>query len=435
MRTITVLFLLYARLLCSFQAFSANDFLNTGQNITGTTSVLVSAGQRFALGFFSPPGSPTESYLGIWYYQSQDSESRTLVWVANRDKPVVGSNMAVFQIAADGNLVVKVKDASGESNWSSNLEGSSSTNRTVKLMDSGNLVLLQYDHKGMSYIWQSFQSPTDTFLPGMKMDTNLELTSWRDDNDPQSGNFTFKMSQTGDKPYVILQNNKLYWESRKNGESNSGSAFDAVAYLLSNFSLTSSPSKIIGNKTVRPYENTRLLMNSTGELQFLTRDSFQGDWSILWKAPTSFCDSYNACGNFSSCNDKNSAHCKCLPGFSQVSERGCARKSASAAASCGEDRTRFLTLVTVKMGDPDTQYMAVNESDCKNKCLKMCPQCQAYSYAEPVDTTRRDSSFTTCWIWTQDLSTVQELDNYGRNLSVRVDISDIGTLNFMVVYY
>ncbi|XP_016169758.2 uncharacterized protein LOC107612581 [Arachis ipaensis] len=401
----------------------ARDFLNPGQNITGTTSVLVSAGQRFVLGFFSPAGNPTETYLGIWYYQSQtfSSELPTVVWVANRDKPILNSHVGVFQIAGDGNLVVKDKDGSSSKSyyWSSELEGSSSRNRTVKLMDSGNLVLFQNDEN----IWQSFQHPTDTFLPGMKMDTTMELTCWSGDSDPRPGNFTFKiMSQTaGDNPrYIILKNNKLYWESSgQNEDLNPDSEFDAVAYFLSNFSSSTKQ----GNLSPTNYENKRLLMNSTGELQFRTREGFQGDWSFFWKAPQSFCDSYNACGNFSTCKDNNGERCKCLPGFNQVSGSNyCARKSA-ASSWCGEG-IRFLNLVMVKVRNPDIYYTEANESDCKNKCLQMCPKCQAYSYSVPQDTTRRDLSFSTCRIWTHDLITLQE-GYFGRNLSVRVDISDI----------
>ncbi|MED6204995.1 hypothetical protein PIB30_013991 [Stylosanthes scabra] len=225
MRTVTFLFLLYLQLPCSFKSCLARDFLNAGQNITGTTSVLVSAGQRFVLGFFSPAGNPTQTYLGIWYNQSQSFSSEqppTVVWVANRDKPILNSHVGVFQIADDGNIVVKVKDGSSSKTyyyWSSELEGSSSRNRTVKLMDSGNLVLFHNNQN----IWQSFQHPTDTFLPGMKMDTNMELTSWRGDSDPGTGNFTFKIkSETAEDnpPYIILNNNELYWERPESSEQN-----------------------------------------------------------------------------------------------------------------------------------------------------------------------------------------------------------------------
>lgn len=433
---VIVLYLLCMWLLCFTQPCLAKDFLNTGEKIIGNTSILVSARQKFALGFFTPSSDATESYLGIWYYQSEESESahKTVVWVGNRDNPVVDS-IGVFQIRDDGNLVVL--DASGKSYWSTGLEGSSSTNKTVKLMNSGNLVLLDGHFGMMSYMWQSFQHPTDTFLPGMKMDANLTLTSWKDASQPGSGNFTFKMAQKGENHYIILKNNEnqLYWESGRKGELNSEAMSDIIVYLLTNFTLSTNPAatnshyKNIGNpkpRAVNSYGYTRLQMNSTGELQFLTGDSFQGDWYLHWKAPASFCERYNACGMFSSCNNNNKEPCKCLPGFNDTSEDGvlgCARKSAS----CGEDTT-FLTLVMVKMGNPDKQNNSANEEECKSLCLNMCPQCQAYSYASP-NITRRDASFCTCWIWTQNLTTIQEEYSYDyeRNLSVRVDMSDIGT--------
>jgi hypothetical protein len=40
-------------------------------------------------------------------------------------------------------------------------------------MDSENLVLR--DEQSTTTLWESFQNPTDTFLPGMKMDEELDF--------------------------------------------------------------------------------------------------------------------------------------------------------------------------------------------------------------------------------------------------------------------
>ncbi|KAJ0684592.1 putative non-specific serine/threonine protein kinase [Helianthus annuus] len=45
---------------------------------------LVSPGRVFELGFFKP-GSSENRYLGIWY---KNISVRTVVWVANRDRPL-----------------------------------------------------------------------------------------------------------------------------------------------------------------------------------------------------------------------------------------------------------------------------------------------------------------------------------------------------------
>ena len=81
--------------------------------------------------------------------------------------------------------------------WSAKKGGSTSFNRTVKLLDSGNLVLIEGQVVSEANIlWQSFDLPTDTFLPGMKMSSKMLLTSWKSQDDPAPGDFIFKTEKT-----------------------------------------------------------------------------------------------------------------------------------------------------------------------------------------------------------------------------------------------
>ncbi|XP_027348568.1 G-type lectin S-receptor-like serine/threonine-protein kinase At4g03230 isoform X4 [Abrus precatorius] len=427
------LFHLYAWFLCFSQQCLAGDTLNQGEKIKGNETTLVSAGKKFELGFFSPSGSAstiggTGRYLGIWYHMQEGSEPQTqiVVWVANRDYPVAVDSTGVFQIADDGNLVVS--DTSGKSYWSSELNdsSSSSTNKRVRLNDSGNLELVLDEQKGMK-LWESFEHPTDTFLYGMKMDKNLKLTSWRSPQDPAQGNFTFKMAQTRDNRYVISNHNQLYWESDEVQEAKGGDDMNNEVY---NF--LTAPNRSLN------YDNKRLFINSTGFVQFLLLNN-QKDF-VSWFQPNTTCMIYNYCGNFASCNDNSDRLCKCLPGFdyprfmfprkdyegqrdSTLQDWRCNRKSAS----CGKDTT-FLNFVMVKMRSPDQQVTAESESECKSMCLNMCPKCQAYSYTYLP---RRDSNIFACWIWTQNLTTLKEeyLRGDGRNISVRVAKSDIEAIS------
>ncbi|KAM0009262.1 putative protein kinase RLK-Pelle-DLSV family [Helianthus debilis subsp. tardiflorus] len=61
---------------------------------------------------------------------------------------------------------------------------------TLKLLDTGNVVLIDVELRCI--LWQSFETPTDTFLPGMKMGKSLKLTSWSTGTDPGSGSFKFQ---------------------------------------------------------------------------------------------------------------------------------------------------------------------------------------------------------------------------------------------------
>ncbi|MGV7400565.1 bulb-type lectin domain-containing protein, partial [Mycobacterium kansasii] len=68
-------------------------------------------------------------------------------------------------------------------------------------------------------LWQSFDHPTDTWLPGGKIAYNKltnvsqQLTSWKNKDDPAPSQFTFEIVSKS-KSYVILWNKTTqYWTS------------------------------------------------------------------------------------------------------------------------------------------------------------------------------------------------------------------------------
>ena len=63
--------------------------------------VLVSNGETFTLGFFSP-GKSNYRYVGIWYHKVPE---KTIMWVANRDNPI-NHTSGFLSIDPHGNLVV-----------------------------------------------------------------------------------------------------------------------------------------------------------------------------------------------------------------------------------------------------------------------------------------------------------------------------------------
>ncbi|KAG4385469.1 hypothetical protein GLYMA_12G103700v4 [Glycine max] len=370
-------------------SITINNFLQDGGGDT-----LVSKGENFELGFFTPNGSSSgKRYLGIWYYKLTPL---TVVWVANRDKPLLDS-CGAFGIAEDGNL--KVLDKSGKFYWGTNLEGSHSQHRIVMLMDNGNLVVSdevedQGNHQ-VKILWQSFANPTDTFLPGMKMDDNLALTSWRSYEDPAPGNFSFEHDQ-GENQYIIWKRSIRYWKS-------------SVSAL---------------------YTDTRLVMTHWGQLKYMKMDS-EKMWLLVWGEPRDRCSVFNACGNFGSCNSKYDSMCKCLPGFKPNSieswnagdfSGGCSRKTNVCSGDAKGDT--FLSLKMMKVGNPDAQFNAKDEEECMSECLNNC-QCYAYSYEDTEKGRLGDSGDVVCWIWSEDLNNLEEEYEDGCDLHVRVAVSDI----------
>ncbi|XP_050102764.1 G-type lectin S-receptor-like serine/threonine-protein kinase At4g03230 [Malus sylvestris] len=450
-RMLFYIFVSYAAVfLCSSHPFCcARDTITYGAPITDgvESGTLVSSGGRFELGFFSPSLNGTQRYVGIWYHQLSP---RTVVWVANRETPVLNSTSTGFLALRDGNL--QVLDTTGKSYWSTTAETSESLTQTVTLMDSGNLVLSSGDDKlAVNILWQSFQRPTDTFIPGMVLDKSLELTSWRGEDDPAKGKFIFKQDQVGENQYVISKSESiLYW---KGGEPATDAfySFDqmlpAVTYLLSNFSkkyvvrnspkIFSSPSQnsTYKNITIPPrseYDYTRLVISVAGEIQFWTWINSTKQWNLYWYAPRDECSVFNACGNFGSCNSNNRPLlCKCLPGFkpqylqqwnSGDFSGGCTREYAL----CGDDKNdTFLSLKKMKVGNPDLGINVDNETECRNMCLTSC-QCNAYSYANFSQ--RRDAPPSLCRIWDSVNNLEEEYTDRGQDLSVRVVLSDLGIL-------
>jgi hypothetical protein len=64
------------------------------------------------------------------------------------------------------------------------------------LLDTGNLILT---NKALEVLWQSFDYPTHTILPGMKLGKDFEtgyvwsLTSWKSAEDPAAGRFSLQL--------------------------------------------------------------------------------------------------------------------------------------------------------------------------------------------------------------------------------------------------
>ncbi|KAF2303513.1 hypothetical protein GH714_018896 [Hevea brasiliensis] len=329
-----------------------------------------------------------EGDIGIWYYMSNPL---TVVWVANRDNPLLDYD-GVFSMAEDGNL--KILDGRGRSYWSTNLGADSSVDRQTKLMDTGNLVVSDGDGENhlRRTLWQSFDNPTDTFLPGMKMNEDMALVSWKSYDDPASGNFTFQLDQEADQ-FVIWKRSIRYWRSGVSGKVGSSSEMpSSISYFLSNFTSTVAHNDSVPYITSSLYIDTRMIMSFSGQIQYLKWDT-QKIWTLFWAMPRKRCSLYNACGNFGSCNSNNELVCKCLPGFQPISPEYWNSGDYSGGAPGGH------------------HYAAA--------------MLQAFSYEEAEITQQGESGSAKCWIWLEDLSDLQEEYDGGRNLNVRISVSDI----------
>ncbi|KAK4254007.1 hypothetical protein QN277_009443 [Acacia crassicarpa] len=175
--------------------------------------VLLSTGEVFALGFFTPSNNSKNRYVGIWYH---NIPKQTVVWVANKDNPLSDSS-GVFSINSHGNLVLKhTKNQNLNTIWSSNVSASTRIDIFAELLDSGNLVLRDSGGRG-KVLWQSFDYPGDTILPFAKLGLdrksglNRILTSWKSLDDPSFGSATIRIDPTGYPQFFIYKNGRPFW--------------------------------------------------------------------------------------------------------------------------------------------------------------------------------------------------------------------------------
>ncbi|RVW87333.1 G-type lectin S-receptor-like serine/threonine-protein kinase CES101 [Vitis vinifera] len=183
------------------------DTIKPGEELQFSEKLLVSAKGTFTLGFFSLESG---SYLGIWFTIDAQKEK---VWVANRDKPISGTD-ANLTLDADGKLMI-MHSGGDPIVLNSN---QAARNSTATLLDSGNFVLEEFnsDRSVKEKLWESFDNPTDTLLPGMKLGINLKtgqnwsLASWINEQVPAPGTFTLEWNGT---QFVMKRRGGTYWSS------------------------------------------------------------------------------------------------------------------------------------------------------------------------------------------------------------------------------
>lgn len=89
--------------------------------------------KKFVLRIFTPQGSKFQ-YLGIWYKNT----TNTVVWVANRDNPLVNST-GRLTVIKEGSIVLL--NGTGEALWSTS-PSDFVKESVAQLLDTCNLVLL-----------------------------------------------------------------------------------------------------------------------------------------------------------------------------------------------------------------------------------------------------------------------------------------------------
>ncbi|GJS47164.1 G-type lectin S-receptor-like serine/threonine-protein kinase [Tanacetum coccineum] len=423
--TILVLLLMSCHILTTYTA--EIDNLSDVRFLT-EEDTLVSPAGIFELGFFMPDSSENR-YLGIWYKRIK---VKTVVWVANRDLPLTGVRPGMLRILNPGNLVLMnyTKDVI----WSSNT--TSSANTTVQLDDTGNLVMTDGNHNKI--IWQSFDYPTDTLLPGMIFGRNFltgkewSLSSWKSSQDPALGEFTW-IVDTRSYPQNLLRQDGVI---KFRGGPWNGQRFSGASHFSQNMIFTYN---MVINETEVAYSYnlvnnsivSRFTLNSSGLLERSVWVEDGERWQVIISLPKDTCDSYNICHAYGSCSVLNLQTCSCLDEIKFKPKNlkgwetadwsgGCVRRTP---LDCKGGSDGFVEYSNVKLPDTKTSWFntTMSLSECEAICLKNCT-CMAYAN---TDIRGRGNG---CLLWFNDLIDIRVYSEGkgGDDIYVRMASSELG---------
>ncbi|CAL4978473.1 unnamed protein product [Urochloa decumbens] len=352
-----------------------------------------------------------------------------VVWSANRDHAV--HENATLSFMATGDLVLR--DTNGSFVWSTDTSGRSVAGMTVT--KSGNLVL--FDHKNAA-VWQSFDHPTDSLLPGqplvegMRLTPNASATNWTISNQ-------LYVTVRADGLYAFAESSppQLYYQKTvpKSGSRKTYMTLtnDSLAIFASssstNVSALETDSAI--NMTAGGMRYIRL--ESDGHLKLYQYKGIDG-WAMvqdILKGQVDDCAYPNVCGEYGICNN---GQCTCpIPVdssatyFKQIDDRrinlGCTPVTPISCASMQDHQLLALSNVSYfnYVDSRAALPKMTDEESCKKACLRNC-SCKAAFFQYGGN----DTSQGSCYLPTQVFSlqvNQWEVTHYSSSAYLKVQIT------------
>ncbi|OMO64964.1 S-locus glycoprotein [Corchorus olitorius] len=357
----------------------------------------------------------------------------TVVWVANRENPI-NDNSGILSIDNQGNLALFQKNQTLPV-WSTNVSINGTRNSLAQLLDSGNLVLVQNDTQ-KAVLWQSFDYPTNTMLPFMKLGLSLKtglnrfLTSWKSPNDPGIGNFSYMIDPSGFPQLYLFKGSEPLWRTGTWTGLRWSGVPEMTNTFIFNVSYVNNVDEVSITYGVKSFVITRMVTNETGIQQRFTWSKERQNWFGFWSAPKESCDFYGHCGPNAYCSPDQSDRfeCMCFPGFEPKSQQewdirdgagGCVRKG-NFSAMCGNGEG-FVKLTRAKA--PDTSKarldMSLGLKQCGEKCSRDC-SCVAFGSAY-----YEGNGGNGCLTWHGDMVDARTYTAAGQDLFIRVDADEL----------
>ncbi|KAG8661094.1 hypothetical protein MANES_02G210560v8 [Manihot esculenta] len=371
---------------------------NTGNIVVGSSLTAgdnkarpwLSPSEDFAFGFRQL--DKKELYwLAIWYNKIP---TETIVWYANGDNPAPPRSK--LELTADRGLVLT--SPQGAEIWKSGINLGEASNGFMN--DTGNFIV---SNSSSEILWQSFDHPTDTLLPGQTLERGGQILSSRlTETNFSRGRFQFRLIPDGN---AVLNTNNLptgyayeaYFRSNT-ADSNLSNAGLRVVFNDSGYLYVlraSGKQELLSpGRLVSAEENYyRVTLNFDGVfIQYSHPKDSTGNevnWSVIRTMPGNICTDINGqvgtgpCGFNGVCRlgaDQRPI-CSCPERFSLLDPNdaygGC--RPDFNAQFCEEDVSNspedfdFLELDDTDWTTSEYEwYEPFNVEECQNACIEDC---------------------------------------------------------------
>ncbi|CAL5390597.1 unnamed protein product [Camellia sinensis] len=370
---------LFSSLFSILVVSNAVDTITKTHSIAGSNTI-VSSGGSFEMGFFSL-GNSQNTYLGIWY---KKISRKTVVWVANREIPLIDSS-GVLTVINPG--IIALVNSTGSVIWSPNVTGSTQ-DPVAQLMESGNLVVK--DANDTNEAWKELCNGPRA--PPLLLEDRGSVDLFR--TGPWNGiGFSGRPNRKPNTIYryeVVYTKEEVYYH------------YELLSSVVSGF-----------------------VLSHDGVVEHWTWIDRTQEWILYLTGPTDNCDKYKLCGPNGSCNVRNMPSCGCLSKFVPRNQtewgnrdwsNGCVRRTTLDCKS-GDG---FLKYSQYKMPDTRSSWFGKNMTlrECEMICLENC-SCMAYTN---LDIRGGGSG---CLLWFGELIDMREYSEDGPDIYIKMASSEL----------
>ncbi|KAI9076514.1 hypothetical protein K1719_041500 [Acacia pycnantha] len=381
------IFFFFALFLLHFHHLAfANVPLNKTLSTNDQNASWNSSSGEFAFGFRRINNSTNLLLLAIWFAQIPD---QTIVWHADIQAPIPLGSMV--QLTTRGLSLINPEGQQIDM-WPTGLQGDVSY---AEMRDDGNFVLAS---SNSSYLWQSFNYPTDTLLPNQTLPLNSNLSSHLTQTNYSKGRFALYF----DNGNLLLSQIGWPTESRYTNYFSVSSATngnDSALQLVFDTSNLYVETRGGDHKLLGP-EWSALKLDVNGYYYRATLDyygvftlyshpkeSVNQVWSVVTNAPPNICQAppsdmgSGSCGYNSYCSwddySKRST-CKCPGGYSLVDpndEFGGCKPNVPLGCEVDDPEKVYDVEPLPNVNWPSGDYEKMenySEEECKNSCLHDC---------------------------------------------------------------